>query len=320
VLAVRMGGCVVSFRAALNSDFAKPGSGKSLPSIPPNLVAAVIQRDRIPGLMRIVVLLALLFFQAVVFADQLAPIRPDPKLTPGATFDVTLRDISEPGYSKKVRNVTGEVKREVYAEYGITEHQPGEYEVDHLIPLSIGGSNSIKNLWQESYRTVWNAHVKDRLEDRLHALVIGGKLDLETAQREIANDWIAAYKKYVGPSPDSGHRLGYARVDVASPSDLRGETAATEAKVWVNTRSAWPAMVRQDQTRRVHERSRGNPQRVPGCERRIDSCLTTPNHKLTNVIKGRIVEDLQMNPAEVAMRFSDGSTMRVKVMESNSPR
>ena len=45
----------------------------------------------------------------------------------------------------------------------------------------------------------------------------------------------------------------------------------------------------------------------------------TPNHKLTNVIKGRIVEDLQMTPAEVSMRFSDGSTMRVKVMESNSP-
>jgi hypothetical protein len=80
-----------------------------------------------PGAMRIVVVLALLFFRAVVFADQPAPIRPDPKLTPGATFDATLQDISEPGYSKKIRNVTGEVKREVYAEYGITEHQPGEY-------------------------------------------------------------------------------------------------------------------------------------------------------------------------------------------------
>jgi hypothetical protein len=52
--------------------------------------------------MRIAVVLALLFFQAVVFAGQPAPIRPDPKLTPGATFDVTLQDISEPGYSKKV--------------------------------------------------------------------------------------------------------------------------------------------------------------------------------------------------------------------------
>jgi hypothetical protein len=45
------------------------------------------------------------------------------------------------------------------------------------------------------------------LEDRLHALVVNGKLDLKTAQREIATDWIAAYKKYIGPSPDSGHHL-----------------------------------------------------------------------------------------------------------------
>jgi hypothetical protein len=42
--------------------------------------------------------------------------------------------------------------------------------------------------------------VKDRLEDRLHALVVHRKLDLKTAQQEIATDWIAAYKKYVGPS------------------------------------------------------------------------------------------------------------------------
>jgi hypothetical protein len=189
--------------------------------------------------MRIVVVLALLFFPAVVFADQPAPIRPDPKLTPGATFDVTLQDISEPGYSKKVRNVPAELKREVYAEYGITEHQPGEYEVDHLIPLSIGGSNSIKNLWPESYRTIWNARVKDRLEDRLHVLVVSGKLDLKTAQREIATDWIAAYKKYIGPSPDSGHHHpGYAGSGAnGSAPESRGEAVATEAKVWVNTSS-----------------------------------------------------------------------------------
>ena len=45
----------------------------------------------------------------------------------------------------------------------------------------------------------------------------------------------------------------------------------------------------------------------------------TPNHKLTNVTKGRIVQDLQMSATEVSMRFSDGWTMHVKVMESNSP-
>jgi hypothetical protein len=82
--------------------------------------------------MRLAVVVVLLFFSSLALADQPAPIRPDPKLTPGATFDVTLQDISSPGYSKKVRHVTSEVKREVFAEYGITGHHPGEYEVDHL--------------------------------------------------------------------------------------------------------------------------------------------------------------------------------------------
>ena len=30
------------------------------------------------------------------------------------------------------------MKREVYREYGITSHGPGDYEVDHLIPLELG--------------------------------------------------------------------------------------------------------------------------------------------------------------------------------------
>jgi hypothetical protein len=45
----------------------------------------------------------------------------------------------------------------------------------------------------------------------------------------------------------------------------------------------------------------------------------TFNQKLTHLIKGRTIRDLQMNPSEVSLRFSDGSTMQVKVMESNSP-
>ena len=76
-----------------------------------------------------------------------------PESDPGRTFDVLAQDVCISGYSKKVRDVPAQMKREVYEEYGVTSHGSGDYEVDHLIPLELGGSNSIKNLWPESHRT-----------------------------------------------------------------------------------------------------------------------------------------------------------------------
>jgi hypothetical protein len=40
-----------------------------------------------------------------------------------------------------------------------------------------------------------------RFQRKLHKLVCAGQLDLKTAQREIASDWIEAYKKYVRRTP-----------------------------------------------------------------------------------------------------------------------
>ncbi len=123
---------------------------------------------------------------------------PDPSLTPGDTLDVTASDICVSGYSAKVRDVPQSVKDQAYAEYGITSHAPGSYEVDHLISLELGGSNSLKNLWPEPYFGDWNAHVKDKLENKLHALVCDGQLDLKSAQQQEATDWMSAYVKYIG--------------------------------------------------------------------------------------------------------------------------
>jgi hypothetical protein len=115
------------------------------------------------------------------------PILPDAKLTPGDTLEVTKDDICVSGYSKKVRDVPQAVKEQAYKEYGITQREPGEYEIDHLISLELGGSNSIRNLWPESFKTApWNARVKDKLENKLHEMICNGQIDIKTAQREIA--------------------------------------------------------------------------------------------------------------------------------------
>ena len=136
-----------------------------------------------------------------------------------------------------IRNVPARVRSAVYAEYTITTHAPREYEIDHLIPLELGGSNSIKNLWPESYKTQpWNAYAKDALEDTPHRLVISGQLDLPTAQKEIANDWIGAYTKRL--HRDSPAAKGHPAI---IPSSVEREPAAdairadsSVVQVWVN--------------------------------------------------------------------------------------
>lgn len=114
----------------------------------------------------------------------------DPRCTPGARLaGATRARVCTPGYSARVRNVPPSLKREIYAEYGILGHRPGEYEIDHLIPLELGGSNSPRNLWPEPYSGSAGAHEKDAMENRLHAEVCSGAISLAAAQREIVARW-----------------------------------------------------------------------------------------------------------------------------------
>ncbi|MBV9529782.1 MAG: hypothetical protein JO283_01600 [Bradyrhizobium sp.] len=63
-------------------------------------------------------LLALcLLWNVGAFARQLTPFLPDPELTPGAVFDVTIEDICTPGYSKKVREVPKSLRNHAYRNY-----------------------------------------------------------------------------------------------------------------------------------------------------------------------------------------------------------
>jgi hypothetical protein len=119
----------------------------------------------------------------------------DPDCTPGAIFaDATVSQICTSGYSSKVRNVPDSEKNQVYAEYGIASHQPGEYEVDHLVSLELGGSNDIANLWPEPASPVPGFHEKDKVENYLHDQICSGAVSLQDAQSMIAHDWLSVYQ------------------------------------------------------------------------------------------------------------------------------
>lgn len=136
-------------------------------------------------------------------APSAPPMLPDPRLTPGDVLSTDTRSICTPGYTKTVRNVPTDLKRQVYKNYGLAKRPGEDWEVDHLIALELGGSNSLRNLWPEAgFTQPLNYHVKDRVENALHDLVCSGRLDIRVAQRAIASNWAKAYKDYLGNLPD----------------------------------------------------------------------------------------------------------------------
>lgn len=121
--------------------------------------------------------------------------RPIVALTPGATWDVSRAQVC--AGAPEVAVIAEHVRDEVVTAYGMAGVPQAEYELDYLITPELGGAPDARNLWPQRYDVPgWNARVKDQLEQLLPALVCAGKVDLATAQREIATDWIAAYRKY----------------------------------------------------------------------------------------------------------------------------
>ena len=111
-------------------------------------------------------------------------------MDPRATLGVICRHDT-----KSRRGVKPKTRAKVLADYNIPLSDQYHYELDHLIPLAIGGANTAANLWPQPQG---EADLKDALESRVQDLVCSGAVPLGQAQFEMANDWVAAYQKYVG--------------------------------------------------------------------------------------------------------------------------
>jgi len=87
----------------------------------------------------------------------------------------------------------------IYRRYGV-QHPKGNSgqnqvcELDHLVPLELGGADTIENIWPQccpAGATLRQRYFKqkDLVENYLTAQVKAGSMDLAEAQKQIARDW-----------------------------------------------------------------------------------------------------------------------------------
>lgn len=145
--------------------------------------------------------IAAVLLLASVAASLAADVRPDPNKTGGSVRpgpyghdrQLVCNAIGTRGAMTPAR------RDEVLRRYNLPPGHHPDYEIDHLVPLCLGGADDASNLWPQPRRSIepkWNAEAKDRLERELCSLVCDGLLDLGDAQEAIIKDWIAAYHLY----------------------------------------------------------------------------------------------------------------------------
>jgi hypothetical protein len=123
---------------------------------------------------------------------------PSAFLTPGDARKVTKEQICAPGYAASVKPTKDSMKIEAFSRYGLRDGQSATDVLDHLIPIELGGTDSLENLWPEPVKGEWNAAQKDALEQKLLGMVCDGTLTVKQAQGAIRKNWVQAYQQYVG--------------------------------------------------------------------------------------------------------------------------
>jgi hypothetical protein len=145
---------------------------------------------------------------------------PDPKCTPGAINPtVTLQVLTDPEFRTAcIRNcvTTEQEKAATYELYGQPHPANNQgstqtCELDHLIPLQLGGADTLDNIWPQcgpSDVTLAERYFKqkDIVENWLAEQVKTKQKDLGEVQRAIATDWtqfLRPAKSFCSMSPET---------------------------------------------------------------------------------------------------------------------
>lgn len=114
------------------------------------------------------------------------PFIPNESETHGSLCTKSDPDFSQLRYSERIpvcqRKVSQATKREIYRQYGVRTGCESAYTIDHLIPLSLGGTNHGDNLWPEAKSI---KALRQQLEQDLYKKISQGLITQDQAIRTI---------------------------------------------------------------------------------------------------------------------------------------
>jgi hypothetical protein len=91
------------------------------------------------------------------------------------------------------------MEQKVFGRYRLPWARRAEFKIDHLIPVELGGADTIDNLWPQSVRTKpYGADRKELLTEVLLERIARKQITLEQAQEQIRRDWIDAFIDHLG--------------------------------------------------------------------------------------------------------------------------
>lgn len=120
---------------------------------------------------------------------------PNGNLTPGFILTMDTDFICNHKYYEIYRNVSDDVKRQVFENYHLSYPPKTQYQVDRLIPFELGGSPDIRNLWPQGSSPYPGSAEKDKVETYLRNQVCNNTMNLSIAQEAIRKDWIKVYQE-----------------------------------------------------------------------------------------------------------------------------
>ena len=114
---------------------------------------------------------------------------PNPTLTPGRVART----------EKERSGIPLKLEQKVFARYRLPWARRAEFKIDHLVPLELGGADTLDNLWPQSLLAKpYGTDRKELLTEALLERIRTGRMTLAQAQEEIRKDWIDAFVDYVG--------------------------------------------------------------------------------------------------------------------------